>query len=258
MGVTIETRYNPFEGQNIVVVTGSTFKEKLYSDVGIQVERDPHKKHHVGKGEERHDIENGFGVVVRRRVLDVPYPVLVAEAKAKELTLHFKPNGHNHVVADSTWEIMSPEGHVLSFNKPGGEKTKIEQILTALNEHRGQRISSDTGIGVIAHDLSEIKLFHATLMLGEINPNLDMGQIEQIVKKNPDTAGGFSVMDALSSGLILSDPVLHFRIRAINKTGAPFVGGRIMRFNEQYHELSADSVNNEWIRRLAVGAFPRK
>lgn len=258
MGITIETRLNPYASPHSVLVSGSTHKGALCREVGIPVEEDPSKIAHVGNGEENHDISNGYGVVVRRRVVDVPYPVLVAQAKAAQLAPHFKPNGHEHVVADSTWEIMSSEGHVLSLNKPKKDRKKEEQIARTLYMHRGQCVSSDTGIAVLSHNLTKTDLYHLSLMLGVINPDLQMGEVERLIRNNPNTAGGFSVLDALSYGLISPDPMLHFRIRKINSTGAPFVSGRIMTFDTVFHELSNDSSNNEWIRRLAIGIIPKK
>ncbi|MFH0773272.1 MAG: hypothetical protein V1922_03090 [bacterium] len=260
MGVSIEFGLNPYWRQNSVVVTGSRSKRRLYEGVGIPVERDSNKIAHVGNGEQKYDQRNRNGVVVRREKIDAPYPVLVARAKAEELAPRFKPNGHFHVVSDSTYEIMGPDGLVFSLNKTSGERRKETEIIKALYGLRGRRISSDTGLAVLPSDvnLQEMELYHASLMMGMINPTLDMGQVEQLITNNPDTAGGFSVLDAIQYGLVIPDPTMHFRTRRIIPTGAPFVSGRVMRYEAVVHEMSTDSSNNEWMKRLAVGVIPRK
>jgi hypothetical protein len=259
MGINIEAgRMSPYWRPNSVVVTGSGFKRDLYRQVGVPVEDDPLKIHHVGRGETNHDHVNGNGVIVRRREVDVPYPVRVAKAKIEELAPHFPPNGHSHIVTDSTWEIMGPEGHVYSFNKPGGDRLKEAKILSKLYDLRGHRISSDTGAAVLSNDLSETELYHLTLMLGVVNPEIDMGRAEALVTSHPDTSGGFSVIDALQTGIILPDPLVQFRLRKIHPYGAPFETGRIMSFDTAVQELSDDSSNNAWLKRLAVGVIPQK
>jgi len=257
--MTIEGQsLSPFWRPKTTVVTGSGFKSALYTQIGVMVENDPIKTTHVGRGEIRHDAMHGHGVVIRRREVDVPYPVLVARMKAKELAPFFKPNDHPHAVTDSTWEILSPEGHVLSLNKPGGDKKKEKEIVEALYEHRGQSISSDTGVCIILPNLREMELYHLTLITGIINPHFQVGQVDRLIEHNPDTSGGFSIIEALTYELIIPDSYLQFRVRKISPTGEPFISGRIMKYDAAIQELSSDQTNNEWIRRLAVGVMPRK
>lgn len=260
MGMRVESagQMSPYWHTNSVVVTGSPFKRQLYRGVGVSVEADPAKVNSVGVGETNHDRMNGNGVIVRRRVVDVPYPVLVAKAKAEQLAPNFPPNGHSHVVADSTWEVIGAEGCVISLNKPGGNRKKEEEILRTLNDLRGHLISSDTGVAVLSNDLSAVDLYHLTLMLGTVNPDMDMGMAEQLIASSPQVSGGFSVLDALRAGIILPDPAIHFRVRKINRSGAPFEKGSIMKYDTALHELASDSGNDGWIQRLAIGVIPRK
>lgn len=261
MAINIESgrQMSPYWRSNSVVVTGSEHKRGLYKGVGVAVEGDPEKVHHVGVGEVNHDLANGHGVIVRRREVDVPYPVQVAKAKIEELAPRFSPNGHNHAVADSTWELMDPvNGHVYSLNKTNGERGKEEAILQALYDLRGCRISSDTGVAVLANDLSATELYHLSLMLGTVNPNIDMGSAEALVKGHPHTSGGFSALEAVHAGIILPDPIIDFRIRKIHPSGAPFEAGRLMTYDTVVHQMANDSSNNEWLRRAAVGVIPRK
>lgn len=160
-------------------------------------------------------------------------------------------------MGDATWQVLDDSGIVHSFNKPNTPE-KRDEILQAIYALRGQRISSDTGIGVIERDLSGIILFHTSYMLGVINPEVDMGSVEQVVRANPDVSGGLRAIDILSSGIVVPDNMAHFRMREISPCGGPFLKGKIMRYEAAIQELSGDPVNNPWVMRMALGIIPKK
>jgi len=153
---------SPFGTELTKAVTSSPLKARLFHSAGIETEEDHAKIEKVGIGEENHDKINGHSVVVRSRSIDMPYPVQVANEKAHALLKDLQPNGNRHAVFDSTWEVLDNAGIVHSFNKPNST-AKRDEILQAIYDLRGQRISSDTGNGVIARDLSGIDLFHSSI-----------------------------------------------------------------------------------------------
>lgn len=257
MRVEFTRTISPFGPDLTKAVTSSPLKVRLFHSSGIETEEDRSKIEKIEVGENNHDKLNGHSVVVRSRSVDVPYPVRVVSEKANALLEDLQPNGNRHAVFDSTWEVLDAIGGVHSFNKPD-TVIKRNEILQAIYDLQGQRISSDTGIGVIASDLSTIDLFHSSFLLGIINPNVDMGAAEQLVKAHPSVSGGLKAIDALSAGIIIPDQLMHFRIRHISPYAEPFIRGHIMRYDAAIHELTNDSVNNPWVMKMAHGIIPRK
>jgi len=258
MGVSVEgIRINPFRETHTVVVTSSPLKINLCARAGIPTEPDPRKVQSVGQGEEWHKFTNGHGVVVRSRVTDVPNPVSAALAKATELARTFSPNGHNHGVMDSTWEILArDQDHVFSFNKTEGDEVKIAEALQALYRLQGCRISSDTGVAVLSPDLKGVRLYQTSLMIGRVGCDLDMALVERVVRDNPQNSGGFSLFEGVRAGIIEPDPICHFRVREIDGKGAPLQSGSLMRFDAIMHELSTGPENNQNLLSLALGIPP--
>jgi len=256
MAVEVSETICPYAPESTRFVTSSGVKTDLCLSVGIPTERDSGKITKVGFGEESYACINGHGVVVRNRMREVPHPVRVVYAKARALLQHLEPNGHRHAVGDATWQVLDDFGIVYSFNKPD-TFAKKDETLRAYYKLRGNRISSDTGIGVIESDLGAIRLYHTSLMLGRVNPELDMGRLEQVVMANTDVSGGLKAIDMIRYEVIVPDELAHFCIREISPQGAPFLGGQMMRYEAAIHELSKGSANNPWLMRLAHGIFPK-
>ena len=235
------------------MVTKSPYKQELASSIGIKLEYDPTKQNQVTNGETNHDKIHSNGMAVSYFEGQTPYCVSVAKAKAEELVRVLPPNGHHHLVVDSTWTGCFNERRLrVAFNKPNGNKDHIEEAVRLFKQLRGYPLMSETGLSVIDPDLKTITHYLTTLNIGNVKKNLDLNVLENLLRANHEISAGFSMSEALR---YVVDPKKYISFQVRQYQPNRILSGGIT--NRANYELSNDSSNIGMLKRFAVGIMPK-
>lgn len=229
-----------------------------------------HESQYGNKGVVKlYELHNG-------KKLNVPYPVYVANLKAKGLAEHIKQSLDG---TNSYWESNDfLPGHVpqkfmvtdntayvgdFACNKPESPE-EIEALIELWKRGQAQGLSTGYLAGITELDYEDIndpkiKLYSVQTKLGRVRRNIDWGQVEQLLKNHPNSTGGMHYDSMLNELInnpkgIAQTTVTQYYIQG-DSTQELFVGGRIQS-NERFFQIPIE--NNSHTLFSVVRGFARQ
>lgn len=247
-----------YYSENSGLVTNSGLKKVSAERQGIPITRSVQALGLVALAEGKNHV-----IVPTTELNGLPFVVNTAIRKAKGLLPYIERNKRitgqefNDVVSDTAWEIDG-----LTLNKHAGEPDNVAQIMDALEISTGKEITSVAGIVSIGSN-GHTEAYYSRLSIGELR---DQKLLLDMIKNNPNHAGGLGVIGLLNSNAIINDGYVRFEIIRINpdllvsdKYGnlADEKKVRPSGFGLKIKVNLDDTTNMKLIEDLALGILPK-